>query len=71
MVAIPIGHPDNGFDFKEEAKRAAVNEACAGDDSKCDYLDPCVYCQALAKIIEAKLIRAFIAGQKSMQPTGD
>lgn len=59
--------------FAHEARTAAVNEACVeGDESAtCNIVHLCPYCQALANAIEARLIRAFITGQKSMQAAGD
>jgi hypothetical protein len=59
--------------FYHEALTAAINEACASqlDSEGCSMTTPCPECKALAKAIEARLIRAFIAGQKSMMPSGD
>lgn len=60
-------HGGERFDFKQEALTAAINEACAGDDTTCSLTSPCAFCQALATALEHKLRKAFIAGQMSMQ----
>jgi hypothetical protein len=63
---IPIALPYLSFNFTEEAKTAAVNEACAGGNVACVRENLCPECQALAIAIEDRLKRAFAAGAASM-----
>lgn len=54
-------------DFKREALLAAVNEACEPQDAVwCSIELPCPACKALGNAIEARLVRAFLAGQASV-----
>lgn len=59
--------------FAYEARTAAVNEACGSveEAATCSVKNLCPACNALAHMIESRLIRAFMAGQRSMQPAGD
>lgn len=70
---IPLADPDLKFDFAQESLDAAINEACASTEeaTNCSMATPCEYCLALAKQIEGRLRRAFLAGQASMTRTGD
>ena len=66
-MVIPMVAPELAFDFVKESRQAALNEACEGKDSACESVDKmCIYCEALAKQIEVRLRRAFIAGRVSM-----
>jgi hypothetical protein len=56
-------------DFRSEAEQVALNEACdptdpASKDCRAGAL--CPFCAALAKVIEARFVRVFIAGQASV-----
>lgn len=54
-------------DFSAEARLAAVNEACdLVDAAGCTIDTLCPACRALANAIEARLNRAFLAGQASV-----
>lgn len=63
---VSFGNPTEAFDFIGESEAAAVNEACAGELVNCSKLSLCPECQALAKAIENRLVRAFNAGRASM-----
>lgn len=68
-MAKVIAFPDGAtFDFEKEALEAAINEACEGN-SLCTMEAPCMYCQALAYSVKARLVRAYLAGQASMTKT--
>lgn len=71
VTVIPIHNPSLLFDFEKESKMAAVNEACMGTLSTCSTFNLCPECEALAHQICLRLERAFMAGQASMQRTGD
>jgi hypothetical protein len=68
---IPIALPFMRFDFDQEAREAAVNEACAGANVECTLGALCPECEALAKTIAIKLQRAFLSGQASAQRPGE
>ena len=58
---------ESDFDFDFEARMAAVNEACEDMDTaiNCTYWELCPACEALRKVIENKLRKAFTAGRVS------
>jgi hypothetical protein len=64
---ITMSVPQEIFNFKFEALKCAVNEACAGENVECSIVGPCPECQVLASLIEKGMVRAFLAGQSSMQ----
>jgi hypothetical protein len=68
---IPIALPFMQFDIDEESQTAAVNEACAGEGVECTLGSLCPECSALANAIAIRLQKAFLAGQASMQTSGD
>ena len=59
------------FDAVQESRTAAANEACAGQAMDCSPSTLCPECAALAVQIQKRLERAYLAGQQSMQSTGD
>jgi hypothetical protein len=60
-------------DFSKEALLTAINEACDLNDAdglNCNIDKPCKYCANLAKAIEIRLVKAFVAGQQTTyEPT--
>lgn len=65
-----LAHP---FNFAEVALQTAIGEACDGspESRTCSIVNPCVYCRSLAVTLQKALLRAYKAGQASMQTTSD
>lgn len=69
MTIVNFNKSDS-YDFDTEARYAAVGEACQEGSPEmlsCAVYNLCPYCEALMSQIKARLERAFIAGQRSMQ----